>query len=132
MEAAHRGDSPRPAREGRRRRRRGGVSGRAGLRLHDGPGHQGRRRPRHGGLAVLDQQLVAFAIVAAIVTIIPGADMALVARSVLTHGRRAGYVTSLGVCTGLWVHAVASAFGLSAVLMTSATLFSAVKLGGAV
>jgi len=81
---------------------------------------------------VLDQQLVAFAIVAAVITIIPGADMALIARSVLTHGRRAAYVTSLGVCTGLWVHAVASALGLSAVLLTSATLFSAVKLGGAV
>jgi threonine/homoserine/homoserine lactone efflux protein len=81
---------------------------------------------------VLDPQLVAFAIVATIVTIIPGADMALVARSVLAHGRRAGYVTSLGVCTGLWVHAVASAVGLSTILMASATLFSAVKLAGAV
>ena len=57
--------------------------------------------------------------------------MALVARSVLTRGRRAGYVTSVGICTGLWVHAVASALGLSAILMASAALFSAVKLAGA-
>lgn len=64
-------------------------------------------------------------------TILPGVDMALVARSVLAHGRRAGYVTSLGVCTGLWVHALASALGVSAILMTSAALFSAVKLAGA-
>lgn len=56
--------------------------------------------------------------------------MALVARSVLTRGRRAG-VTSVGICTGLWVHAVASALGLSTILMTSATLFSLVKLAGA-
>jgi RhtB (resistance to homoserine/threonine) family protein len=80
---------------------------------------------------VSDPQLLAFAVVAAVVTVIPGADMALVARSVLTRGRRAGYVTSLGVCTGLWVHAVASALGLSTLLMTSATLFSVVKLAGA-
>src|SRR3989475_9815778 len=57
--------------------------------------------------------------------------MALVAHSVLTRGRRAGYVTSVGACTGLWVHAMASALGLSAILMTSAELFSAVKAAGA-
>ena len=80
----------------------------------------------------LDPELLAFALLAAIVTVIPGVDMALIARSVLTHGRRAGYVTSLGVSTGLWVHAVASALGLSSILMASATLFSLVKLAGAV
>jgi len=78
-----------------------------------------------------DPELVAFTVVATIVTVIPGADMALVARSVLTRGRRAGYVTSVGICTGLWVHAVASALGLSAILVTSAAVFSAVKLVGA-
>jgi RhtB (resistance to homoserine/threonine) family protein len=80
---------------------------------------------------LLDPQIIAFTVVAAIVTVIPGADMALVARSVLTRGRRAGYITSVGICTGLWVHAVASALGLSAILMASAALFSAVKLAGA-
>jgi threonine/homoserine/homoserine lactone efflux protein len=60
--------------------------------------------------------------VATIITVIPGVDMALIARSVLAHGRRAGYVTSVGVSTGLWVHAVASALGLSSILMASATL----------
>src|SRR5262249_11935166 len=80
----------------------------------------------------LDPQIIAFATVAAVVTILPGADMALVARSVLTQGRGAGYITSLGCCTGLWVHAVASALGVSAILMTSAALFSAVKVGGGI
>jgi threonine/homoserine/homoserine lactone efflux protein len=68
-----------------------------------------------------------FTVVAAVVTVIPGVGMALVARSVLTRGHRAGYITSVGICTGLWVHAVASALGLSAILMTSASLFSLVK-----
>src|ERR1051326_5403080 len=80
---------------------------------------------------MIDSQLVAFVVVATVVTVIHGVDMALVARSVLTRGRRAGYVTSVGICTGLWVHAVASALGLSAILMASAALFSAVKLAGA-
>ena len=81
---------------------------------------------------MIDPELAAFALVAAILTVIPGADMALVARSVLTGGRRAGYVTSLGICTGLWGHAVASALGISALLVTSAALFAAVKITGAV
>ena len=80
---------------------------------------------------MLDPELVAFTLVATVVTIIPGADMALVARNVFTHGRRAGYVTSVGCCTGLWIHALASALGISTILMTSAALFSWVKLGGA-
>jgi RhtB (resistance to homoserine/threonine) family protein len=82
-------------------------------------------------MTLFDPELIAFTVVATIVTVIPGADMALVARSVLTRGRRAGYITSAGICAGLWVHAVASALGLSAILMTSAALFSAVKLMGA-
>ena len=65
----------------------------------------------------IDPELVTFTIVATIITIIPGVDMALIARSVLTRGRRAGYITSVGICSGLWVHAVASALGLSAILM---------------
>ena len=47
---------------------------------------------------MLDPQLIAFALV---VTVIPGVDLALVARSVLSRRRRTGYVTSLGVCIGL-------------------------------
>lgn len=82
-------------------------------------------------MMLVDPQLVAFTLVATIVTVIPGADMALVARSVLTRGRRAGYITSAGICTGLWVHALASGVGLSAILVTSAALFSTVKLVGA-
>ena len=81
---------------------------------------------------MIDRDLVGFFLVATALTVMPGADMALVARSVLTHGRRAGYIMSLGISAGLIVHAVASALGLSAILMTSATLFSAVKLTGAV
>jgi threonine/homoserine/homoserine lactone efflux protein len=80
---------------------------------------------------MIDGELVGFFVVAAVLTVMPGADMALIARSVLTYGRRSGYIMSLGIAAGLIVHAVASALGLSAILMTSATLFSAVKLMGA-
>ena len=52
-------------------------------------------------------------------------------RNVLQGGRRAGIVTAFGVCTGLFVHAMLSALGVSIFLLHSATAFHVVKLAGA-
>ena len=55
----------------------------------------------------------------------------LVIRNVLRGGRRDGMVTAFGICAGLFVHATLSAFGVSMLLMHSATAFQLVKLAGA-
>jgi threonine/homoserine/homoserine lactone efflux protein len=80
----------------------------------------------------MDDRLLAFIGVSVAVVVIPGPDMALVARNVFRHGTRAGYATSVGVCLGILAWAVAAAVGVSAVLATSATAFTVLKLAGAV
>ncbi|MBE0584934.1 MAG: LysE family translocator, partial [Desulfofustis sp.] len=49
----------------------------------------------------------------------------------IAQGRKIGIASSLGVCSGSLVHIFAAAFGLSAILATSAMAFSTVKYVGA-
>jgi RhtB (resistance to homoserine/threonine) family protein len=80
---------------------------------------------------VIDPLFAAGLAVLALLTISPGADMALVAKITLERGRRAALLATIGICAGLFVHATASALGLSVILATSAEAFTVVKLAGA-
>ena len=79
----------------------------------------------------IDPRMYAFIGVAALLIILPGADMALVTKNVLTVGRRGAMLTILGICAGCVIHATASALGLSAIIATSAMAFNVVKTLGA-
>ena len=76
-------------------------------------------------------QLVLFLAGSILVTIIPGADMALVMRQVFLGGTRLAQRTIYGNLSGLAVHALALAAGLSALLAASAEAYTVVKLAGA-
>ncbi|MBD0786591.1 LysE family translocator [Vibrio sp. Y2-5] len=77
------------------------------------------------------QNFEAFLIAITILTLTPGLDTALVIRNTSRAGFVDGCTTSLGICTGLFVHATFSAIGISAILAQSAELFHFVKMIGA-
>jgi threonine/homoserine/homoserine lactone efflux protein len=77
------------------------------------------------------QNLSTFILASFLLWITPGTDtMYILARSI-TQGRRAGLVSTCGISSGILVHTVFAAFGLSAVLATSALAFTLIKVMGA-
>jgi threonine/homoserine/homoserine lactone efflux protein len=77
------------------------------------------------------QDPLLFVGIAALLTITPGADMAMVSRSVLIGGRREAFATTLGILAGCLVWAIVSAAGVAAVLAASRTAYDALRLVGA-
>ena len=78
-----------------------------------------------------DPQVFAFAVIAGLLTVTPGADPMLVIRNVMARGWAAGLLTTVGACCGLFVHVTLSALGLSLILIRSATAFEILKMIGA-
>jgi threonine/homoserine/homoserine lactone efflux protein len=64
--------------------------------------------------------------------VVPGPAVAYIVTQSIDQGRRAGVVSALGVATGGLVHVAAATVGLSALIASSATAFTVVKLVGAV
>lgn len=75
--------------------------------------------------------LAAFAVAALVLTFTPGPDMTLFLGKTLTQGRAAGFAALCGAATGLVIHTLLAAFGLSALLAASPTAFGVVKIIGA-
>src|ERR671916_746050 len=62
---------------------------------------------------------------------IPGPSVFYIVTRSLVQGRRAGVTSMLGVQAGGLVHVVAAAFGVSALIASSAEAFTVVKYAGA-
>jgi threonine/homoserine/homoserine lactone efflux protein len=79
----------------------------------------------------MPQEPLVFLAIVALLTITPGADMAMVSRSVFTGGRRDAFATTLGIAAGCMAWAIASAAGVAALLAASQTAYDALRLVGA-
>ena len=63
--------------------------------------------------------------------VMPGPDTIYIVTRSVAQGRRAGLLSSWGLCTGALLHTLGAALGLSAVLSASAEAFTLVKYAGA-
>jgi len=75
--------------------------------------------------------LALFVAAGLLLNITPGVDMALIATRSAAQGFRAGAAAALGVGAGCGVHVAAAAFGLSALIASSATAFALLRWAGA-
>ncbi|MEW1660213.1 LysE family translocator [Streptomyces sp. NPDC093707] len=76
--------------------------------------------------------LIGFTVVAALLTISPGPDFAVVLRTALGSGRRAALCSALGIAAGCFVWGLAGAVGLTAMLAASRAAYDALRVAGAV
>ncbi|MGO4430406.1 LysE family transporter, partial [Streptomyces sp. MCAF7] len=75
--------------------------------------------------------IAAFIAAAFLLTIAPGPDMLFIVANATAGGRRAGVVAALGMSTGLAVHTLAAALGLSALFRAAPEALEVVRLAGA-
>src|SRR5437764_4040083 len=72
-----------------------------------------------------------FLFAALIIAAVPGPGIFYVAARTLAGGRKAGIASTFGTALGGLVHVIAGALGVSAIILASAELFTALKFAGA-
>lgn len=76
--------------------------------------------------------LALFSLTVLVLNATPGVDLIFTITRTLQLGVRGGLAAALGISAGCVIHAVGAAFGLAALMATSAAAFTALKLMGAV
>lgn len=75
--------------------------------------------------------VLSFALVAGLLTLVPGLDTALVLRSSISKSRSFAFATALGINTGAMIWGIAAAVGVSALLAASESAYRILTLVGA-
>lgn len=82
-------------------------------------------------MSPLLQSLLAFTAAAALLTITPGLDTALVLRTAAVEGARRALAAAIGICLGCLAWGIATAVGLGLLLAASTFAYTALKWAGA-
>ena len=77
------------------------------------------------------ETIIAFVSASLVLSLVPGPDNLFVMSNSAFIGWRAGFYTTLGLCTGLVGHTALVAIGVSVIFQTSAIAFNALKIIGA-
>ena len=75
--------------------------------------------------------IMTFFMASVLLGLAPGPDNIFVLTQSTLHGRTAGLIVTLGLCTGLLVHSLAVAFGAAAIFQSSELAFTLLKFAGA-
>lgn len=75
--------------------------------------------------------MLAFALAALAMALTPGPDMALFVSRTIQFGTRHGFATLFGAITGIAVHTLLAAFGISVLIITAPTAFWVLKIASA-
>lgn len=75
--------------------------------------------------------ILSFLLASVLLTFMPGPDNIFVLTESITKGQKNGIAISIGLCTGVLIHTLAAATGLSIIIQKSALAFSIIKYLGA-
>ncbi|WP_216905463.1 LysE family translocator [Nocardia noduli] len=76
--------------------------------------------------------LLSFAVVAGLLTLVPGLDTALVLRAAVSNSRRYAFATAVGIGSGTLIWGVAAAAGVSVLLTASELAYAVLRIAGAI
>lgn len=75
--------------------------------------------------------ILTFTMISILLVVSPGPNGVLFLKTVPMYGKKSGMTNLLGIFTATYVHGALSFFGLSAIILSSATLFMIIKIVGA-
>ncbi|AMC36536.1 LysE family translocator [Janthinobacterium sp. B9-8] len=77
-------------------------------------------------------EIFAVALITILAVISPGADFAMVTRNSYLYGRKAGLLAALGIALGVQIHVMYTMLGVGLIISQSPTLFTVIKIAGAI
>ena len=76
------------------------------------------------------ETILTFVTASVLLALAPGPDNIFVLTQSVTEGRKAGFIVTAGLCTGLLFHTAAVAFGVAVIFNTSVVAFNMLKMLG--